>query len=208
MRPLLLGNVPIDQWPSDGHGVGEPWASFVAARDAYKAGNRDDAIARWQTIADMQRVESRHTLQAWTFLRVNGVQPPDAIAAHVLGAIVEVPVEGGRDVLAAYRDGSARYLNHAGNVSVFENGPDTVTAGVVAMIDAAQPLADVVGLWDKLQLPELPAGDSRLLLLTPGGFRFGQGPGDQLMKQPLADALFTAATQLLVVIADLQTTAS
>ena len=198
LRPLLCGDMAVDEFPAGDDAEGEPWVSFVAARAALRAGKVDDAVATWRRIAEMPDAESRVTLQAWTFLRANGVASPTNLATTVLGVVVEVPVDGGRDVLAAYKDGSARYLNHSGRVLVAEAGVEAVAASVAEVVAVAQTLAGVVGVWDQPALPDLPAGDSRLLLLTPGGFRFGQGPDPQLRQDPAAGPLFAAATQLLV----------
>jgi hypothetical protein len=203
LRPLLYGDMPVDEFPVVDDANGEPWVSFVAARTALHAGAVDDAVAAWRRIAELPGAESRVTLQAWTFLRDHGVAPPADVATTVLGVVVEVPVDGGRDVLAAYRDGSARYLNHSGRVLVAEAGVESITAPVAEVIAAAEPLAAVVGVWDQPALPDLGPGDSRLLLLTPAGFRFGQGPDAQLRQDPSAAPLFDAATRLLVALVDL-----
>ena len=52
-------------------------------------------------------------------------------------------------------------------------------------------------------LPPLPAGHSRLTMLTPLGPHFGQGPDDVLRADPRAAAFFDAATRLLVAVVDL-----
>ena len=39
----------------------------------------------------------------------------------MLGAAAELPVNGAHDLLAAYRDGSARYLNYSGKAVVWED---------------------------------------------------------------------------------------
>jgi hypothetical protein len=55
----------------------------------------------------------------------------------------------------------------------------------------------MVGTWEEPDLPALPVDHARLLLLTPGGFRFGQGPPDSLWADPGAAAVLDAATALL-----------
>jgi hypothetical protein len=66
-------------------------------------------------------LESRQVLQACNFLREAEEQPPADRAKLVLGAVAEMPVHGGHDLLAAYQDGIARYLSYSGNAVVWEN---------------------------------------------------------------------------------------
>ena len=199
LRPLLHGDVPMAGWPPPGAAAEtEPWATFVRARTAYAAGRTDEAVRDWLAIARGQGAESRCVLQAWTFLRQAGVGPAPEEAALVLGVVCEVGTGGGHDVLAAYRDGSARYLNHAGGAAVTDEAwPETRD-----LVRAAAPLGAVVGLWDRPELPPLPAGHSRLLLLTPGGFRFGQGPSQLLFGDDTAGPVLRAAVRLLQRFAD------
>jgi hypothetical protein len=203
IRHMLLGEVPIQDWPpADGSPEGEPWTSFVRARDAVHAGNEDEAARLWLSVAQTDEVESRQVLQAWTFLRQRGVIPAVEEAAVVHGVICEVAVQTGHDVLAAYRDGSARYLNYSGNVVVLEPGGQAQHA-VSAVISAAEPLGQMIGVWDQPELPAVPAGHGRLLLLTPAGFRFGQGPQSDLLQEPVAGFVFNAATQLMLLMTGL-----
>ena len=147
--------------------------------------------------------ESRHTLQAWHFLRSVNVHPGDSIAGEVLGVVVEVTVDGAHDVLAAYRDGSIRYLNHAGGATILDEVPPAVAAKAAALLAAGQVLADQIGPWTEPQLPDLPVGSMRLTMLTRGGPHFGQGPDDALGGDPLAAPVLAAATDLLVAVVDL-----
>jgi hypothetical protein len=104
-------------------------------------------------------VESRVALQAWHFVRRAGHRPPEDLASLVLGAVAEVPVKRSHDVLAAYRDGTARYLNHAGGAVVWEDREDVVVqAAVRDWLAVAQGLARVIGTWDQPSVPPLSAG--------------------------------------------------
>lgn len=199
MWPLLFGTVPLNAWPPGNETEGIT-GQFAAARTAYRSGNVEGAQEIWRSIATDQSLESRHVLQAWSFLRGSGIEPPSPIDTQVLGVVVEVPVAGGRDVLAAYRDGSARYLNQAGGVAVIDVGAE---AEVRAVVEAGQELAALIGPWDKVELPDLPKGHARLVLLAPSGFRFGQGPEAMLLNDPKAAPVFAAATSLLVKVVSL-----
>jgi hypothetical protein len=112
----------------------------------------------------------------------------------VLGVVVELPINGSHDTVAAYADGRARYLNHGGGVIVVE---DAVTADVAKVINACielgQQLANVLGVWEGQALPTLGPNTARVELLTPGGIRFGQAPLEQLQQNAMANEVIKAA---------------
>jgi hypothetical protein len=201
LRPVLFGDLPLNEWPSAGGSAEHPWALFESARTSWGAGDRQAAVAAWEEIARDDHLESRHILQAWHFLRMAGVQPTTEKAVQVFGVVAEVAVDGGHDVLAACSDGTARYLNHGGAVVVADDAAlgDLATA-VRSWLAIGQRLATMIGVWDGQDLPQLPPGHTRVLMLTPGGFRFGQGPDDQLRADPAAAAFLSTATPLLLVL--------
>jgi hypothetical protein len=200
LRQTAFGDVPLDAWPAPGAGhPGAPWDSFEQARQLVKAGRRDEAASIWQRIAATPGLESRHTLQAWHFLRqATGQPPPAEVASWVLGVAAEVPAGNGHDLLVAYRDGTARYLNYSGKAVVWENRSDAqIEAAITGWVSAGQRLANDIGVWESPALPPLPAGAARALMLTPCGHRFGQAPVDVLFGDPMAGAFLSAATHLM-----------
>ena len=200
MRALVYGDCALDDWPSgDTADQGEPWDSFVEARTALQQGNVDASRQVWLGITTMPDIESRHVLQAWHFLRLHGVEPPDDEARQVLGGVVEVPVAGKHDLLAAYADGSVRYLNHGGDVAAVEPSADLpkVSQLIGIYLAMADNIARVAGTWDQPSLPPVPPGHGRVMALTPGGLRFGQGPEEQLRAQQMPRDMLDAATLLL-----------
>lgn len=60
----------------------------------------------------------------------------------VQGVILDVPLEGGIDTLAAYADGTARYINHSGRTIIWEvPDPDHRMRPLVdALLAAAAPV--------------------------------------------------------------------
>jgi len=164
---------------------------------------RPEAEGLWRAVAARSDVESRHVLQAWQFLRSIGVEPPAAVAKHVLGAIAEV-TGSGHDVPAVYADGSVRYLNVGGGAVVIDEPIDSVTAPARDLLGIAQALADVLEPWDG-DLPELPRDHTRILMLTPSGPHFGQGPDRVLQSDEAAATFLAAATATLVAVVGLAT---
>jgi hypothetical protein len=111
LRETIFGDAPVDRWVAQGADhPGEPWDSFEHARQLVQAGHQDEAVTIWQRIADTEGLESRHTLQAWHFLRQAGHAPPADLASVVFGVTAEIPIQTGHDLLAAYKDGTAATL--------------------------------------------------------------------------------------------------
>jgi hypothetical protein len=199
LRQTVFGDAPLDVWTA--HGAGQPWDSFDRARELAQAGQRDEAVRIWRQITSAGGLESRHTLQAWHFLRQAGQPPPPDQARLVLGVAVEMPARKGHDLLAAYRDGTARYLNYSGKAVVWEDHSDIrVQAAITNWLTAGQVIADAIGVWEQPSLPPLPAGDARLMMLTPGGHRFGQASAAALSQDLQAGPFLAAATRLLQLI--------
>jgi hypothetical protein len=202
LRATLFGDLPPERWP-DGRGGGPPWGSFAVARDHLGCGDVDLAIRTWSAIANpVAGHEPRHVLQAWHFLRGQGVDVDASIAHEPLGVVAEVAVGEGHDVLAAYRDGSVRYLNHAGPVSVVERGgPEVAEARrLEGAVDAwLATAARLVGRLPTVDGPlSLPApGSSRFTVLTCGGHRVVEGHESELASAPGASALFTSGAGVL-----------
>jgi hypothetical protein len=190
--PLLFGDLPLDQWPgADGSAQGAPWDSFIAARAELAAGHRDEAIRLWLHIVARADVESRHVLQAWTFLRQVGIAPDAEHAKDVLGVVVSVPVQHGHDVLAAYRDGSVRYVNFSGAAVVIDDVPPAVTPPARELLEQGRILVSRIGPWTEPRLPPLASGEAQLMVLTPSGPHFGQAAFSALGSDPMADRCWT-----------------
>ena len=202
LRQFVYGDASAEEWLAHAAGVpGEPWASFERAQQLVHTGRAGDAATIWRQIAATEGLESRHVLQAWHFLRQAGFAPPPDDAKLVLGAVAEMPVNGAHDLLAAYRDGTARYLNYSGKAVVWE---DRSVAPIQAAIDdwlaSAQAIANAIGAWDQSARPPVPAGHARVMMLTPSGPCFGQGPAPDLLADPMAGPFLTAAARLLQLI--------
>ena len=195
LRELLFGDVPLSRWAGTGNEV--PWSWFAEAAGYIDGGQPDLARAALVRVLDQPGLESRHYLQAWYGLRGIGVQPPPAQARRVYGVVLDVPVAGGTDTLAAYADHGCRYLNHGGGAIVWDQPDPAMDQLVDRLLRAGQTVADQIGPWDG-ERPPLPAGVARLSLLCPSGLHFGQAPGDALPTDPLAGPTFAAGTELLV----------
>lgn len=198
MRDLLFGDLPLAEWPSsDPPPVEEPWASFVRARTHLEAGRKREGIEQLYGVLGQPGIESRHYLQAWHFLREAGVQPPDNWAKYVFGVVVEVGFPQGADIVAAYTDGTARYLNHAGSAIVWEAPNDSLAGEIGRLLEAGNNVAQKIGPWLEPR-PPAPGNDQvRLNMLTPSGLHFGQGGFQTLANDSMGGPIIAAALALM-----------
>lgn len=116
---------------------------------------------------------------------------------ELLGVVVEVALDPGLDTLAAYRDGSVRYLNHTGAMSMFEGPNPSLDPAVERLFAASREVVARIGPWDKPRLVPPTRGRVRLSFLVTDGLYFGDGPMAQFQRDPLAGPVVAAASALL-----------
>lgn len=162
-----------------------PWQSLLLEKPDAKA---------IRALAENKAEESRVRALAYNWLRKNNHQVPKH---QLLGVIVEVPLEKGLDVLAAYADGRVRYLNQSGKLAVFESAPPAVEAKAKELVSVSQPVVERIGPWDKPRLPPPQKGNVRMTFLVSDGLYFGEGPMALMMKDPMAGPIIQKATDLL-----------
>ncbi len=148
-----------------------------------------------QVIADAV-LDTRARVLACNKLLAAGHKPAEK---ELLGVIAEVSMDGGLDVLASFKDGTARYINQSGKMIVWENMEDSMTKRLTRELFLnASSVVEKIGPWDKKRLPYPPKGTVRLSFLVSDGLYFGQGPAEIFFKDPLAGPVLNAATQLMV----------
>lgn len=198
IRDTLFGDMPLTDWPKEDNATAEPWLSFVKARELLNKKDKSSAAAVWQKITEMPGLEPRHYLQAWHFLRQIGVNPPADKAKIIYGVVVEVGMQNGADIVAAYTDYTARYLHHMGGGEFWERPNNTLDPEIKALLEAGQAVANRIGPWDK-ERPTPPSADNvRLNMLTPSGLHFGYGGFQTLSQDPMGKAIIDPATALMV----------
>jgi len=152
---------------------------------------RAEDIAR---IANDEKEESRLRVLAFNILRSRNNSVP---ARHILGVVVEVPLDGGLDTLAAFVDGRVRYINHSEKVVIFEATPASMTNDVEDLLRASAAVVGKIGPWDKPRRPPPIAGNVRLTFLVSDGLYFGEGPYSAIQQDPIGGPVLLTSSKLL-----------
>jgi hypothetical protein len=200
IRDMLFGDAPIAEWPSNSSTAShdEPWLSFIQANEQLKAGDQEAAQQTLVRILSMPDLESRHYLQAWTFLRAIGKHPDADEAKRIYGVVVEVAMPDGLDIVAAYADHTARYFNYSGAAVVWETPDDSLDEIIDSLLEAGRIVAEQIGPWEGERPPAPLQGQVRISLLVPSGLHFGEGPFEALARDHLGGPVVSAATQLML----------
>ena len=94
-----------------------------------------------------------------------------------------------------------RYRNYTGKVIIWDDTSVAATRKAIGdWMATGQVIADKIGLWDKSSLPPLAADHARVMVLTPEGLRFGQGPQAALGGDPLAGRFLSTATNVMLLL--------
>ncbi|MGC3998157.1 MAG: hypothetical protein QM767_11980 [Anaeromyxobacter sp.] len=137
--------------------------------------------------------QGRYRYLAYARLREAGVKVEPKV---LLGVVIEVGLDQGLDTLAAYSDGSVRYINRTGKITVVE-GVDRFQPLVKRLFDASSAVVARIGPWDQPRRPPPGRGMLRLSFLVSDGLYFGEGPMKVLERDPMAGPVFTAGVELL-----------
>ena len=143
--------------------------------------------------------EGRLRLLAYRRLAALGEMPS---SKELLGVVVEVPLEGGLDVLAAFNDGGVRYLNQSGKIFVGEDPGHPVGRLAQELIAVARPVIDQIGPWDAQRLAPPKMGNIRITFLVSDGLYFGEGPYAVFQSDAMAGPILAKATELLQQVVD------
>ena len=197
LRQFLFGDMPIDRLCEvDSSSTLVPWSYYHDAKTHLEGGNPSEATRSFQDILDTPGLETRHYLQAWTFLRSLGHDPPAAEAKTVLGVVVEMSAPEGLIITAAYQDRHARFYNSGGGV-IWEHTDDSVDAEILRLLQAGQEAVQQIVRPSEGGRPDPPpSGEGQLSFLTPNGLYVRQAPFNELDSDPNSAKVVSAATEL------------
>lgn len=163
-----------------------PWQNIIF--------NEKPNLHEIESLANNSHEESRVRLLAYNWLKRNNLSVPQIL----LGVVVEVRLDDGIDTLAAYQDGSIRYLNRSGGLAVFENPSVELKEKVTDLLNVSKTAAYKIGpTQDPRKPPPEIIGNVRITFLMSDGLYFGQGPFEKMAYDPIAAPVIQRSTELL-----------
>ncbi|MBD1387348.1 hypothetical protein IDJ75_18815 [Mucilaginibacter rigui] len=180
---------------------------FCDNPDLYKNNNQQPDSYPWNILfsdttdnADLEKIiadtnaESRVKILAYNKLLDRGQK---INKKELLGVIIEIGLDNGLDVLASFRDGTARYINQSGKIIIWET-TDTTSANLTdKLFDNSYEVVNKIGPWDKPRLPRPKKGVVRITFLVSDGLYFGEGPINVLFSDPMAAPALSSAAELM-----------
>jgi hypothetical protein len=190
---LLFGDQTLDdlltsldkQAAADG-----AWILLGKAAECLRQGDVARATEVLLEVVGSPKMETRILLWSWATLRYLGVHPKSYEADDIEGVVIQVPMERGTDVLAAYADGTARYVNHSGKAIVWEITDATITGIIRKLLESCKQLWGVVG---DVSGNHLVKDMVRVTLLTLKGNRFAEASMQSLVSSPINQVLGVGA---------------
>ncbi|GAB3690389.1 hypothetical protein GCM10027592_07630 [Spirosoma flavus] len=180
----------LDAYNKVNPSAGYPWDTLLA-----ESPNPDTLAA----ITADTSLETRMKLLAYNRLMELGISAKDKV---LLGVIIEVALEGGLDTLAAFSDGTCRYINHAEKLLVWDAVTDTSSQLVHQLFVDSVQIVNRIGPWDqeRTTFPEL--GMVKLSFLVSDGLYFGLGPFSTFQNDAMAGPVILSATRLMTYLID------
>lgn len=155
----------------------------------------NSSVADLEKIADNADAGSRARILACNELLSAGYKLKKK---ELFGVIVEVGLGEGLDVVASFSDGTARYINHTGEVLVWEATTDEKASGITQQLfENAVNVVQKLSPWDKPRNPNPTKGNVRITFLVSGTLYFTEGPIEELFNDPMAGATLVNATELM-----------
>jgi hypothetical protein len=158
----------------------------------WREGKLNVAIEILREITIRPAIETRVLLWSWSALRSLGVHPNAREASEVKGAVLQLPLESGVDVLAAYDDGTARYVNHSGKIIVWDL-PDRI---ISSLIQKFLRCSGALALDTSVSVRDL-ANLVRVTVLTIGGNQVSAIPLPSLASSSPFKQVLSAGTELM-----------
>jgi hypothetical protein len=156
--------------------------------------SRTPTIDELESLAADNSVESRLKFLALYAALQQGLKIPQKT---YFGTVLEVPMEGGYDVLAFYSDLRARYYNYSGKAIIYEGGSSNVDDTIASANLIAIQVCNVLGPWEKERLSR-PKGDViRISFLVSDGLYFGNSSVKTIGNDQMASAIFGKGAEVM-----------
>jgi hypothetical protein len=160
--------------------------------DVLFSGKQD--VEQIKKVANDKSLPARIRLLAYKAIQNSGNRVDNR---ELLGTVIEVALPEGLDVLAAYSDGTARYVNQSGKLLVWEDFNEESNKLIEDLLANSINVVSKIGPWDKARRPFPQKGFTRLSFLVSDGLYFGEGPFDVLTKDEMAAPVIASAYSLM-----------
>lgn len=147
-----------------------------------------------QKIIKDNDLESRMKILAYHKLPIEEHENEDK---ELLGVIVEVGLDEGLDVLASYKDGTARYINYTEKTIIWDAKDAQSNSLTEDLFSHSMNIIKQIGPWDQPRRPAPAKGNLRISFLVSDGLYFGEGPMNALFGDPMASPALNAALALM-----------
>lgn len=155
----------------------------------------NSSIVDLQKIIDDENSDPRIKVLACNKFLSAGHKPAKK---ELFAVIVEIGLDGGLDVLASFSNGTARYINQAGKILIWESPYDTTTNDLTRdLFDKGRQIIARIGPWDKTRKAHPVKGITRITFLVSDGLYFGEGPTTVLFNDSFSGPALLSATKLL-----------
>jgi hypothetical protein len=156
-------------------------------------------IAGLQKITADATIESRAKILAYNQLAKNNYFSEKK---ELLAVIVEVGLDEGPDTLAAFKDGTARYINQTGKMIIWESPESSSDKLIKELFANSAPIISQIGPWHAARRPQPASGMARISFLVSDGLYFGEAPMNALFNDALAKPALLSATALMQFLTD------
>ena len=201
LRATLYTNESLDPLLArlqDGAQSSFPWNHFLAANDAFKAGDKAKAIAQLKEIVGTQAgLDTRTRLQAWHTLVSLGELPVETLRGYTQGVILENRTDKGLEIVAGYSDYSARYWSPAGTGVIWDAREKEIDQLVFNLLSTGFEITKRIGVGIRDMPPVPEKGNVRIFIMAYDGSTVGEGLYPQLNQDKMGNAAITAGYQLM-----------
>ena len=151
-------------------------------------------IDKLNEIVNDKSLDTRYKILAYHLLSKNDVT---INKKELLGVVIEVALPEGLDVIAAYQDGTARYINYTEKLLVWDTQTTESNEFVEQLFLHSEYVVKKIGPWNGERRPAPTQGNVRLNFLVSDGLYFGEGPFDVLEKDPMGGPVIKSAAALM-----------
>ena len=133
-------------------------------------------------------------IAAFDWLRAHRQPVP---AKVFLGVVAELGSLNGPDVVAAYGDGSIRFISERETLASFGPGSPKITRKAQELLSRSRGLLAHLDPWKEPRVPAAPFGIIRITFLTSDGIYFGDGEARSMARDKFGGETVRTAVQLL-----------